>query len=122
MAVPGAPADPASLPAVACTVRYEITDSWPGGFTASVFITNTGRSALSPWTLTWTFTADQQITHGWNGEYSQTGGQVTVRPASYNATIAPSGTVDFGFNGSYTSANPGPAGFAVNETRCATTN
>jgi hypothetical protein len=43
---------------------------------------------------------------------------VTVRPASYNATIAPSGTVEFGFNGSHTSANPRPADFAVNETRC----
>jgi hypothetical protein len=115
---PSASAVPAPRPAVSCTVRYTITDSWPGGFTASTVITNTGGSTLSPWTLTWKFTAGQQITHGWNGEYSQADGRVTVHPASYNPTIAPSGAVDFGFNGSYASANPTPIGFALNGIPC----
>lgn len=116
-----ASAAPVPLPAGSCAVRFAITDSWPGGFTASVGITNTGGSRLSPWTLTWTFTAGQQITHGWDGEYSQAGSQVTVHPASYNPTIAPSATVSIGFNGSYASANPSPTGFAVNGTHCAPT-
>lgn len=108
-------------PAASCAVRFTITDSWPGGFTASVAITNNGGSRLSPWTLTWTFTAGQQITHGWDGEYSQAGGQVTVHPASYNPAIAPSATISIGFNGSYASANPSPTGFALNGTHCAAT-
>jgi xanthine dehydrogenase YagR molybdenum-binding subunit len=45
-------------------------------------------------------------------------GRVTVHPASYNPTIAPAGAVDFGFNGSYASANPTPIGFAVNGIPC----
>jgi len=101
-----------------CTVRFTITDSWPGGFTASVGITNTGSAAISPWTLTWTFTAGQQVTHGWDGEYSQSGDRVTVRPASYNPAIAAATTTSIGFNGSYASSNPAPTGFALNGTRC----
>lgn len=114
-----ATAVPAPVPLASCTVRFTISDSWPSGFTATVAITNTSGSAFSPWTLTWTFTAGQQITHGWDGEYSQTGGQVTVHPASYNPTIAPSSTISVGFNASYVSENPPPTGFAVNGASCA---
>lgn len=109
---------PAPAPAASCTVRFTITDSWPGGFTASVGITNTGGSTVSPWTLAWTFTAGQQVTHGWDGEYSQSGDRVTVHPASYNPAIAASATTSIGFNGSYTSSNPAPTGFTLNGTRC----
>ncbi len=108
----------ASTQVISCTVRFTVTDSWPGGFTASVGITNTGGSAVSPWTLTWTFAAGQQITHGWDGEYAQSGDRVTVRPASYNPAIAASATTNIGFNGSYSSTNPAPTGFALNGTRC----
>jgi len=40
----------------ACQVTYSVTSSWPGGFTASVAITN-GGSAVSAWTLGFTFPA-----------------------------------------------------------------
>jgi hypothetical protein len=118
-----APATTSAVPApapvvVSCTVRFTITDSWPGGFTASVGITNTGSSPVSPWTLTWTFTAGQQVTHGWDGEYTQSGNRVTVHPASYNPTIAASATTNIGFNGSYSGTNPAPVGFTLNGTRC----
>jgi hypothetical protein len=115
---PATAAAPAPAKVASCTVRFRLTDSWPGGFTASVGITNNGSSAVSPWTLTWTVTAGQQVTHGWDGEYSQTGGQVTVHPASYNPAIAASATTSIGFNGSYASTNPAPTGFALNGTRC----
>ncbi|MFT7869077.1 MULTISPECIES: cellulose-binding domain-containing protein [Amycolatopsis] len=109
---------PVPVRAASCTVRFTITDSWPGGFTASVGITNTGSSAVSPWTLTWTFTAGQQVTHGWDGEYTQSGDRVTVHPASYNPAIAASATTNIGFNGSYAATNPAPTGFALNGTPC----
>ncbi|WP_410596488.1 cellulose-binding domain-containing protein [Amycolatopsis sp. lyj-23] len=113
-------AAPPPPPAVvaACTVRYAVTDQWPNGFTAGVSVTNTGTRTLSPWTVNWTFTAGQRVTHSWNGDYSQSGSRVTMKAVSYNLTLAPGATVDIGFNGAFDHGNPSPAGFTLNGASC----
>ncbi len=40
-----------------CAVHYAVTSSWPGGFGATITMTNNGTTAISPWTLTFTFPA-----------------------------------------------------------------
>jgi hypothetical protein len=112
------PAPPPPVPAASCSVRYAVTDQWNNGFTAGVAVTNTGSGTLSPWTVTWTFTAGQRVTHSWNGDYSQSGSRVTVKAVSYNLTLAPGATVDIGFNGAFDHGNPAPGGFALNGVRC----
>ncbi len=102
---------------VSCKVAYSVTNSWSGGMQAQVVITNTGTSNISPWALTFTFGGDQKISNLWSGTYTQTGEQVTVNAASYNATIAPAGTVTIGFTANDTS-NTAPASFAVNGSTC----
>ena len=72
--------------AATCVVRFSVTDQWNDGFTAGVAITNKGSGTLSPWTLSWTFTAGQRVTHSWNGEYRQSGTHVTMNAESYNLT------------------------------------
>ncbi|EOD69923.1 cellulose-binding protein [Amycolatopsis vancoresmycina DSM 44592] len=114
-----APAPP-PVESSACSVRYSVTDQWNVGFTAGVSVTNTGSRTLSPWTVTWTFTAGQQVTHSWNGDYSQSGSRVTMKAVSYNLTLAPGATVDIGFNGSYDHGNPAPVGFTLNGAACKT--
>ena len=64
-----------------CSVSYTVTSQWQGGFNANVAITNLG-SPLTSWTLTWDFTAGQQVTQGWNATYSQSGTKVTAANAS----------------------------------------
>lgn len=100
-----------------CQVTYAVTNQWTGGFGASVDIKNLG-DAISNWTLTWSFTAGQTITQLWNGSYTQSGTTVTVTNASYNASLATGGTASFGFNGTWTSANPSPTSFVLNGTTC----
>ena len=108
-----------STAALSCTAAYSVTNSWAGGFQAQIVLTDTGSSAISPWTLTWTFPGDQQISSLWDASYTQSGEQVTATAESYNATIAPSGTVTIGFTGTFTASDSAPTTFAVNGTACA---
>jgi len=101
-----------------CSVAYSVASQWSGGFTANVNITNLGDPVTS-WTLTWSYTAGQQITQAWNATTTQSGGQVTARNMSYNGSIATNASTSFGFNGSWNnSSNPTPAGFTLNGTVC----
>jgi hypothetical protein len=103
--------------ATGCHVDYAISSSWPGGFGANVTITNYG-DAVNGWRLTWTFGAGQAVTQLWNGTVTQSGANVTVTNASYNASIPTNGTTAFGFNGSWTGTNPVPTDFALNGVAC----
>src|SRR5207248_7054253 len=44
-----------------CHVTYTKNSEWPGGFTAGVTINNTGNTAMSSWTVKFTFPGDQKI-------------------------------------------------------------
>ncbi|MFJ6701799.1 MULTISPECIES: glycoside hydrolase family 48 protein [unclassified Streptomyces] len=102
---------------VQCSVDYR-TNDWGTGFTADLTLTNRGSDAIDGWTLTYAYTGDQKLANGWNGVWSQSGGSVTVRNASYNGTIAAGAAVSAGAQFSYTGANQAPAAFAVNGTTC----
>ena len=103
-----------------CQVVYSTTSQWTGGFTANVTITNTGSSAISGWTLKFTFPGDQHITNAWNGTASQSGENVTITNASYNAAIAPGGNTSLGFQGTWTNSDAVPTAFTVNGSNCTT--
>ncbi|MFC6092315.1 cellulose binding domain-containing protein [Saccharothrix lopnurensis] len=103
--------------AVGCRVDYSVTNQWQGGFGANVTVTNLG-DALSGWTLEWSFAAGQQVTQMWGGEFSQSGGAVTVRNASYNGALGTGASVTPGFNGSWTGSNPVPSSFRLNGVTC----
>jgi hypothetical protein len=103
--------------AAGCRVDYAITNQWPGGFGTNVTITNLG-DPLSNWSLTWSFTAGQTVTQAWNATVTQSGAQVTAANVSYNGALGTNASTAFGFNGSWNSSNPVPAGFALNGTAC----
>lgn len=105
-----------------CAVDYLITVDWGGGFGTSVTITNTGTAPINGWTLQFDFPfPDQHVSAGWAAAWSQTGRRVTATDAGYNALLVPGASVQVGFNGGYTSANPAPLAFSVNGTVCTTT-
>ncbi|SEF24780.1 Cellulose binding domain-containing protein [Amycolatopsis pretoriensis] len=113
-----APKPPPPVAASTCVVRFAVRDQWNDGFTADVTITNKSDQTLSPWTLTWTFTAGQRVTHGWDGKYGQSGSRVTVNAESYNGVLAPGATVSTGLNGAFDHGNPAPTAFTLNGARC----
>ncbi len=108
-------AAPASA-ATSCQVGYS-TNDWSTGFTASITITNEG-SALTAWTLTYTYTGNQQLTQGWSGNWSQSGETVTVTNASWNGSLATGAATQIGANFNYTGTNTAPTSFAINGTTC----
>ncbi|WP_081838674.1 glycoside hydrolase family 6 protein [Thermogemmatispora carboxidivorans] len=102
-----------------CQVSYSVVSQWPGGFSVNLVLQNTGSSTWNGWTLTFTFPASgQAVTQGWNGNFSQSGQNVTVTNASWNGTVAVNSSVSLGFNGSWTTSNPTPTTFAVNGNTC----
>ncbi|GAA3763908.1 PQQ-dependent sugar dehydrogenase [Salinactinospora qingdaonensis] len=105
-------------PAAQCTVDYQVDSQWGTGFTASVTITNTSEEPVTGWSLEWSFTAGQQITNGWQAEVTQTGTMVTATNMSWNDTISPGGTQQFGFQGTLDGANPAPTEFTLNGSPC----
>ncbi len=114
---PGVTPTPTTGTSGTCRVSYT-ANSWPGGFTANLTVTNTGTSTINGWTLKFSFPGSQQVTQGWNGVFSQSGNQVTITNASYNGTISPNGSVNPGFNGSWSGSNPNPTSFSLNGTTC----
>jgi hypothetical protein len=90
----------------ACSGTYSVTSSWSGGFQGQVVVTNTGSATLNSWQLGWTFPGDQVINDLWNGNYTQSGANVTVTNASYDGSLAPGATATVGFTATGSSGSP----------------
>ncbi len=109
---------PAAEAATGCRVAYQVSGEWPGGFVASVDVTNLG-DAVTGWQLTWSFGAGQTVKQLWNGTMRQSGAQVAVDNASWNGALRTGASAGIGFVGSTSgSANPVPADFMLNGTVC----
>jgi O-glycosyl hydrolase len=101
-----------------CSVAYQTTSQWAGGFTANVTVTNNGSAPVNGWTVGFTFPGDQKVTNAWNASVSQSGESVAATNASYNATIAAGASTSFGFQGTWTSSDAPPTSFTVNGVAC----
>jgi mannan endo-1,4-beta-mannosidase len=103
----------------ACSVGYRVVGEWPGGFQGEITLRNTGTAAIRDWTLVFAFPDEQRITNMWGGTPTQSGGTVTVTPASYTATIPAAGSVTLGFTASRGSTNRSPSTFTLSGGTCA---
>jgi cellulose 1,4-beta-cellobiosidase len=108
-------AGPASA-AAGCRVNYSVND-WGSGFTASVTVTNLG-DAVNGWVLEWDYAGSQRITQSWNGVHTQTGTHVAIRNLSWNGAIATNGSVNPGFQATYSGSNVAPTSFKLNGVTC----
>lgn len=107
-----------TAPAGSCSVGYKVVGEWPGGFQGEITIRNTGASAIDGWTLGFDFANGQTITNMWGGTPTQTGGSVSVVPASYTSAIAANGSVTVGFTGGQSGTNTAPAAFTLSGAAC----
>src|SRR5450432_2439978 len=102
-----------------CQVSYTVTNQWAGGFGGSITVQNTSATPWTSWSLGFTFPASgQTITQGWNATFAQSGQNVTITNLSYNGAVAVNGSVNPGFNATWTSSNPVPTGCTVNGNSC----
>lgn len=108
---------PTTEPGASCKVTYQAS-GWNTGLSANVKVTNTGSSAISGWTLKFTFPSGQQISQGWSATWSQSGSAVTATNAPWNGTLAPGASTDIGFNASHSGTNTAPTSFTLNGASC----
>jgi predicted secreted protein len=94
---------------VSCKVTYTVSSQWNGGFVTNIVLTNTNSSASKGWTLQFTFPdSSQKVVQAWNTIWTQSGQLVTMKNTDSNGVIASGSSFNFGFVGSYVSANPPP--------------
>ncbi|MEA1834747.1 cellulase family glycosylhydrolase [Methylobacterium durans] len=94
-------------------VDFSVSSSWNAGFIGSVSVKNTAPTGANGWLVE--FDAPFEITNLWNGVIvSHVGTRYVVRDAGWNSTIAPNGSVSFGFQAASQGTAPAPTGFVVN--------
>jgi cellulase/cellobiase CelA1 len=62
-----------------------------------VTVTNTGSSATTGWTVTFTLPAGHMITGSWNARLTADGQTVTASNLAHNGDLGPGGSTSFGF-------------------------
>ncbi len=95
-------------PTTGIHIAYHVNGQWPGGFSTTIAITNKSTIKIQGWKLQFSFPGDQMITQLWNGNFSQSGQQVTILNMSYDGTIEPGQTLTLGFNGTWKLNNIDP--------------
>src|SRR6185437_4937727 len=83
----------------------------------NITLTNLG-APITAWTLGFSYTGNQTLTNGWNGNWTQSGKNVTVTNASYNGSLGTGGTANPGAQFSYSGSNVNPTSFALNGVTC----
>ena len=106
----------------ACVVTYTISPQNTSQFGGTIAIKNNGSTALSNWSLTWSFANGQTISGSWNGAVTQSGANVTVSEQAGQTweNIPAGGSYSgFGFNGTWNgTTNAIPTAFSLNGTAC----
>jgi hypothetical protein len=104
--------------AAGCNVTYTVGNQWQGGFQGSLAVTNLG-DPLTSWTVAFTFPdANQKVTQGWNGKWTQAAAKVMITNETWNGNLGTNTTVSPGFVGSWSGSNPIPTSFTLNGTTC----
>jgi endoglucanase len=110
LAVAGAAgAGPAGAATASCSAAYSVQTDWGSGFTASLTVTDNGATAITGWTVTWTYAGNQTLSSGWSGNWTQSGKTVTVTNASWNGSLSAGQSTQAGANFSYSGSNAAPA-------------
>jgi len=107
---PGGPSGP-------CDVDYVVVNDWGNGFQGAIYIRNTGSSPINNWTLQFSL-PNVTISNGWNGDWTQSGSQITVKAPSWNPTIQPGQRAELGFVANKSGNASAPNQFTLNGNVC----
>jgi|SRR5690554_2974253 len=85
---------------------YVISNSWDGGFTGAIRITNQGTSAINGWNVSWSYSGSTRLSGTWNADVSGSN-PYSASNLSWNSTIQPGQSVEFGFQGTFQGSDSG---------------
>jgi hypothetical protein len=109
---------PTTPPAPTCSVTYQTSSQWAGGFVATLKITNLAAAPVNGWMLTFEFGGDQTVTSAWGATAVQSGANVSLTPASWNQAIPAGGNVTVGMLGRWSTNDAPPTSAQLNGFRC----
>jgi endo-1,4-beta-xylanase len=102
---PSSPPPSSPPPPGGCTIGLTVQSSWANGYVIQpARVTNTGTSQIT-WTVTVTLPAGHTISGFWNATQTISGQTVTYRGVSWNGTLAPGASGEFGFQVTRPSGN-----------------
>lgn len=90
-----------------CSASYAVVGEWSGGFQGEVEVT-AGDSAISGWTVSWTFADGQTVSQAWSATVTSDGPDVTAQNVGYNGSLGAGASTTFGFLGSWQEVNSVP--------------
>lgn len=109
-----------SAAAASCVVSYKVINQWADGFIGDVTVTN-NLATTTTWQLSWTFAGNQRIVNLWNGVLTQTNTAVSVQNAAWNGSLVSGGSVNVGFQATFSGTNSIPTSFTLNGVVCGET-
>ncbi|WP_237105342.1 endo-1,4-beta-xylanase [Nonomuraea sp. MG754425] len=81
-----------------CAAVGTVQNQWNNGYVVQpVTVTNSGSSAITGWTVTFTLPAGHTLAGSWNATLTTSGQTVTARNAGYNGNLAAGASTSFGF-------------------------
>lgn len=83
----------------AANCEYSINNEWSNGFTANIQIANDSDSTISGWEVSWAYSDGSTITSSWSAELAGSN-PYSASPLTWNGTIQPGQSVEFGVQGS----------------------
>ncbi|GIF04224.1 glycoside hydrolase family 6 protein [Actinoplanes siamensis] len=102
---PSASVSPSTPAGAGCTAVLTVASQWQGGFQATVKVT-AGSRATSGWVVSWTLAGGQSINQVWNGTLTVSGSTATVRNVSWNGSLEPGRSAEFGLTASGSAGTP----------------
>ncbi|MEU4449083.1 CotH kinase family protein [Actinosynnema sp. NPDC050801] len=82
-----------------CSATYTVVNQWQGGFQGEVRVT-AGTSAISNWTVSWSYANGETVSQAWNATVTSQGSTITARNAAHNGSVGAGASATFGFLGS----------------------
>jgi rhamnogalacturonan endolyase len=79
---------------------YIISNNWGAGFTGAIRITNNGTSVINGWNVSWTYAGSTRLSGTWNATVTGSNPYAATN-LSWNSTIQPGQSVEFGFQGTH---------------------
>jgi mannan endo-1,4-beta-mannosidase len=96
-----------------CSAAGTVQSQWSNGYVLQpVTVTNTGTSAKTSWTVTFTLPAGHTVTGFWNAAVTVSGQTVTAKNLGYNGTLGPNASTGFGLQAGRPTGNTSvPSGY-----------
>jgi predicted carbohydrate-binding protein with CBM5 and CBM33 domain len=100
-----------------CTAITTITNTWQGGYQATVSVTNTSPLAVIPWVISWTVPPGVTLVSGWNATVIQDSTSIIATAPSWQHSLPAGSTASIGYVATGPSV-PGPTGTVLNGATC----